>query len=476
MPDTPPNIVLLCPDEMSARALGSDPRAYFSGSTPFLTRLSGNSAQFDQCHVVHTKCTPSRCSLLSGQYPHVNGHRTLEMHTRPHENNLVRSLRDSGYRTALVGKNHVVDDATMPTTFDDYLPETGGFALEPADPPPMPIGSYFVGRDPVDHDQHVDVSSTTKAVEWLGERADTPDQPFFLWLNWVSPHPPYGTPDPYYGVTPRDKTPKFPLDSGLQKPRFQSALHEAYGLDAMALQDWHELTATYLDMVRLVDDQVQRIHAALEEQGMLENTIIVFWSDHGDFAGEHQLVEKWDTCFYDCLTRVPLLIHAPGRVDPIRCGALVESIDILPTVLELAGIPIPPSTQGQSLLPLMREEVPSIRDVVLCQGGQERAMLDTVRHWDSPRPCRAYQIKQRALYDNPTINIRAKMIRGQRWKYVYRLEGLEELYDLETDPDELQNLARDGEYHETLHEQRRLLMHKLIEAETIEPHQGYLES
>lgn len=479
MPNRPlhPNIVLLCPDEMAARALGCDPRAYHSGSTPFLTELADRSVRFDQCHVVHTKCTPSRCSLLTGQYPHVNGHRTLDLPTRPNENNLVRVLRDAGYFTALFGKNHVVDPDTMPLTFDHYQPEDGQFALEPADPPQMPIGSYYIGKDPVAADRHVDVRSTTAAINFLADRsAAAADQPFFLWLNWVSPHPPYGTPAPFYGQTPRDEVPDFPLDRGPDKPHLQSAIREAHGLDAMARQDWRELTATYLDMVRLVDAQVRRVFDALEEQGIADDTLVVFWSDHGDFAAEHQLVEKWDTCFYDCLTRVPLIIHAPGRLAPGACPALVESIDILPTMLDLAGVSIPPVTQGRSLRALAQGDAESVHDVVLCQGGQEHEMLDTIRHWDSPRPCRAYQMKQRALYDNPAINSRSKMIRGLRWKYVYRIQGVEELYDLQADPDELHNLANDPLHHDILHDQRRRMMHKLIEAESIEPYQSYLES
>lgn len=467
------NILLLCPDELKASALGLYGQEL--PTSPFLDRLAGSAAVFEQCHTVHPKCSPSRAALVTAQYPHVNGHRTLELLVRPHEINLLRSLREFGYESALVGKNHTADAEAFPLTFDRHFHEGGRQSMENPGSP-MPGGSYWVGRDEAPLEEFRDHVLTDRALEWLASR-EAGAKPFFLWLNWNAPHPPYSVPAPYYGTLDRARIPLPPRDDAYSKAPYQRALQEAYGLDAMTDDDWREVVATYLEMARFVDAEAERVFDFLEARGLLKDTIIVFWSDHGDFAGEHQLTEKWDTSFYDCITRVPLLIFDPSRREGRRIPALVESIDILPTLLEMVGAPIPKGIQGKSLVPLMDGSVETLREEVFCQGGQEPEMFDRVVPPNvRPRPCRAYQMKQEALSRCPEINIRAKMIRDTRWKYIYHLSGFEELYDLEADPREIANLALRQEHADTLGRYRMRMLRKLVEAETVEPYQDFLES
>lgn len=470
-----PNIVLLCPDEMKASALGCYGQAL--PVSPILDRMAGRSAVFNQSHTVHPKCVPSRAALLTAQYPHVGGHRTLHLHVRPHEINLVRTLREAGYQTCLFGKNHVVDSHTMPFTFDHWFKDGGRATLEqPAGRALMPAGSYWVGEDPVPNGEWRDTVNTERAIRWLEQERDEA-RPFLAWINWDSPHPPYKVPAPFFGAMDRSKIELPPLDNPADKPPYQQRLFDTYGLQSMTPGDWREVVATYLDMCRYVDHEVGRVLDTLDRLGLSENTIVVFWSDHGDFAGEHQLGEKWDTCFYDCITRVPLMMSWPGRIEARRIDALVESIDIMPTLLELAGVDVPKGVQGRSLGPLLRGETSEHRDIVFCQGGQEPEMFDRVIPPNGrPRPCLAYQLKQQALYDDPGINIRAKMIRDRRWKYCFHLSGFEELYDLESDPSELRNRAREQACTDVLNRMRMRMMRKLIEAETVEPWQDHLES
>ncbi len=458
---------------MKASALG----LYGQGLqvSPVIDRMGAGGAVFSQCHTVHPKCVPSRAALLTAQYPHVGGHRTLHLHVRKEEPNLVRSLREAGYQTALFGKNHVVERDVLPETFDHWIHDGGRSTLEPSTDR-MPRGSYWVGEDPVPLHEWRDYVNTNHALRWLEKDRD-PEKPWFLWLNWDAPHPPYKVPAPFYGTIDRRKVALPPKDDYAGKPPYLQRLAACYGTAAMTDDDWRELVATYLEMCRFIDAEVERVLARLQQLGQLDNTIVVLWSDHGDFAGEHQLGEKWDTSFYDCITRVPFVLWAPGRVPALRSDALVESIDILPTVLELAGVEVPRGVQGRSLGALLRGERTEHRDVVLCQGGQEPEMFDRVVAPNAkPRPCRAYQQKQQALYEEPWINARAKMIRGHRWKYTWRLGGPEELYDLVEDPWELRNLAGDPRHAFTLNEWRLKLIQKLVEAETVSPYQDFLES
>ncbi len=471
-----PNIILLCPDEMRASALGCMGNP--AGATPFLDDLARRSAKFDRCFTNHPKCTPSRCSLLTGQYPHVGGHRTLEMPVRAHEVNLVRTLKDAGYRTALVGKNHCVDELTMPLTFDIYQGKAPGADtnLDPADPPPMPVGTYYVGEENCTVQEHSDYLATTAAMK-LVDRFAQDDAPFFLWLNWDHPHCPYRVPKPYFKSIDRAKVPE-PLPRP-NEPRhaMHDQLRTSYGLDHVTADDWRELAGTYLDMCRFIDDQVKRVINHLEASGLAEDTIVVFWSDHGDFAGDYELPEKWDTCFTDNLVHVPLLIHAPGRVTPQMVGGIIESIDILPTVLALAGVELPGGVQGKSYVPVLGGKVEKLREFAFCQGGQEPELLKLATPVDAhPRPCRAYYLKQSALVANPRINLRAKMLRGDRWKYIFRADGEEEIYDLDTDPGELNNLIDRPEAGEALNTMRKAMLCKLIEAESVDPAQDYLDA
>jgi arylsulfatase A-like enzyme len=470
-----PNILLLCPDELKASALGL--YGLPLPVSPCLDRMAREGAVFTQCHTVHPKCVPSRAALITAQYPHVGGHRTLQLHVKRHEPNLVAELKSAGYQTALFGKNHVVESELVPTTFDHWQKDTGRNTLEPVDGGArLPKGSYWVGQDPVPLDEWRDRINTTNALQWLEQGRDRA-KPFFLWLNWDSPHPPYKAPAPYYGATDRAKVPLPPRDNYAGKPAYMRRLAETYQLMGMTDSQWREVVGTYLDMVSFIDAQVECILAKLRALNLAENTIVVLWSDHGDFAGEHQLVEKWDTSFYDCITRVPLVIWSPGRVAPVRTDALVESIDIMPTLLEMCGVRVPNGLQGRSLGPLLRGETVTHRELVLCQGGQERAMLQRVVAPNAKvRPCHAYQLKQQALHDEPMINARAKMIRDHRWKYIWRDGGPEELYDMVRDPHELNNLAAVADHAPTLQIYRLKLIEKLVEAETVEPHQDYLEA
>lgn len=468
-----PNIVFLCPDELQATALGCYGQSL--PTSPYIDSLAAKSALFKQCHTVHPKCQPSRSALLSGLYPHVFGHRTLQAPLTPTEPNFARILRKYGYQSVLSGKLHDVSPELKSETYDSVLPGKFNRTWETPEGT-LPIGSYWVGQDSVNPSEYPDISATEKAIEWLHHGRD-PQRPFFLSVNWHAPHPPYGLPAPHYGVIPRERIVLPPTDNADGKPPYQAELQRSYGTESFSADDWKEIIGTYLDMVRMVDSQVASIVGALDSLGVLDNTIIVIWSDHGCFAGQHQLVEKWDTSFYDCITRIPLIIHYKKLVGCREVNALIETIDIFPTIFGLIGLPIPEGIMGKDHSPLLRGEPFEERPYVFCQGGQEEEVLrKTVAPYSTPRPCKAYQMKQDALWRNPAINARAKMIRDHRYKYCYHASGIEEFYDLLEDPHELSNQALNPAYMGLVQNYRMLLLKKLVETENMFPLQEYLEA
>lgn len=468
-----PNIVILCPDELQAGALGCYGQK--AATSPSIDALATQAALFQQCHTVHPKCQPSRAAMLSGLYPHVFGHRSLQAPLTPSEPNFARILREHGYQSVLAGKLHDVSSELRPQTYDRILPGKNSRTWETPENS-LPEGSFWVGEDPVAEEDYPDISATRKALAWLREERD-PSRPFLLSVNWHAPHPPYGLPSPHYGSVSREEVELPPIDDPSTKPPYQRELQRSYGTERFTASDWKEVIGTYFDMVRMVDTQVGQIVDTLQSLRLLENTIIVLWSDHGCFAGQHQLVEKWDTSFYDCITRVPLVLWCPSLIKPLVTDALIETIDLFPTLFGLIGLPLPEGIMGRDYSPLLRGEEFEGRAFVFCQGGQEEEVLrKTVAPYATPRPCRAYQMKQDALWRNPSINARGKMIRDHRFKYCYHHSGFEEFYDLEADPHELSNLAQDPAGGELLQHYRMLLLRKLVESENPFPLQEFLEA
>lgn len=469
-----PNIVIFVPDEMNTRFMSCyDAKQKI---TPFIDSIAEKGVKFNNYFTVHAKCSPARVSLMTGTHPHVGGHRTLQLLGRPEEPNMIRTLRENGYTTALFGRNHMCEDQTLEETFDHHDFTAGKWTLDPKDPTSTPVGSYFIGQDDVPLEEYVDRIRTQTAIDWM-EKDKPDDKPFYMQVNLNHPHPPYGVPKPYYGKIDRSSI-ELPDKADLfNSPRFHQILRETYELDGMSDDQWRDLIATHMEMCTFVDDECKRVFQSLEKQGLIEDTLFIIWVDHGDFAGEYQLTEKWDTALYDCITHVPLIMHAPKWLKPTEVDAFIQTVDVLPTALGLAGVEVPKGVQGKSFLPVINGESDGYYDTVLSQGGQERELVMNPVPFDgAPRPCKAYLKKQEALCKEPTINLKAKAIRDHDFKYINHLYGVEELFDLKKDPNELKNISTDPAYAEQLSTYRHKMVSKLMETETILPYQEQLES
>lgn len=454
---------------------------------PAASRLADEGALFPDTFCQMPKCVPSRCSMLTGRYPHVDGFRTLRgkrpFNPSPHcsDNdffsltedvpNLIPMVREAGFRTCLLGKNHVVD-WNLHRVWFDKTPSWDFNRVPKTEENPVLLRASYTGDVPADFplDRHQDAVTAAETIDFI-RCADS--RPFFALVDMSLPHPGYQT----FGTMPvasRDlaELPSPPLIPLAAAPFVEQALRRSKNLESLTDTDRRMILRAYWSMCEFADRQVEKILNALDESGQAENTLVIYTADHGDFAADHNCYEKWDTCFLDGIVRVPFLLRLPGKIPAgWRGDAMVELVDCFPTIVDLLGLPMPAGTQGRSLWPVIEGRETGWRGEVICQGGVESAALSLAASADTPG---ADPVKQKVLIDTPAAMARAKMVRTKKWKYIHRLEGGHELYDMDTDPHELNNRINDPTCGDVLIDLRNRLLNRLIEAEPCLPEIGRL--
>jgi choline-sulfatase len=474
MTNKKPNVVIITADELRAdyvsciqKNLPTD-RASMGAAglveTPNIDSIAKHGALFTQAFVQHGKCTPSRCSIFTGMYPSSGGHRTLHLKLHTGERHLAETLRKNGYTTVLIGRNHIVEDNYLTDSFDLWFNKT---VDKPTDYPetigdPM-TGAFYRGRVLSDLSETSDGLNAKFTLDWL----DNAQEPFFLWYNLFNPHPPYQAPDPFFSNVDRDQVNLYPICNYKDKPDAMQLIHKNYGLEKLSGSEWREIIAVYGGMVSAVDFMVGQLIEHLRSNNLLENTILVFFSDHGDFAGQYQLVEKWDCLFQDCLLHTPLIITIPWlEIRGKNFDTLVEMVDLAPTLYELCEVKPPPGLAGKSLLPLIKDHSEIQRKSVYAEGGRENELLEMENPYlfSKGRPI-AYAAKYKVFFDNPQTLARSAMVRTQNFKLVQRLYGMGELYDLDKDPGELDNVYNNQDYRDVRDEMTRLLVERILEAQ-----------
>ncbi|UCH36654.1 MAG: sulfatase-like hydrolase/transferase, partial [Armatimonadota bacterium] len=281
-----------------------------------------------------------------------------------------------------------------------------------------------------------------QAVESI---AHPPSEPFFMLVNQTFPHPPYAVAEPYFSMYDRSQVP-FPIrpPAGFAgKPRILPLVHQRMRMDEVTDDELREMVAVYYGMITKTDRNLGSIVAALQETGAWDNTVVVATSDHGDFVGDYQLAEKMQNTFEDALVNVPFAIRVPGCEPlPAASEALVELIDLLPTLAEACCIELGHTHFGRSLLPVLRGETGDHRQYVFSEGG---GLKDEIHTHETDRPRENIYWSRPALqFTQPEVHGKAVMIRSKEWKYVRRLYDTDELYDLRNDPDEVGNLIDDA--------------------------------
>jgi choline-sulfatase len=272
-----------------------------------------------------------------------------------------------------------------------------------------------------------------------------PKSPFCLYTALTLPHTPYCVEEPYFSTVSRAAMTDIIPAKLEDKPHFMRELYRRYGMAQLTDEDYREIRATYYGMIVKLDHVFGQLIAELKAKGLYENTMVVFMSDHGDYAGDYGLPEKWPTGFQDVLLHTPLIVKFPGNTHAgEKIDAFTQSIDVFPTVLEAAQVNTPYTHFGQSLLPLSKGAAG--RDAVFATGGydpREPQCFETgVDSPDDPFMGQYYE-KMKLQQEDPTTVARTAMVRTQEWKLVIRTAGKDELYHLSEDPQELINRIDD---------------------------------
>lgn len=453
---TKPNIVFIVSDQHGA---GLTKRSgYPIDTSPTLDMLADRGIGFDRAYCTTPLCVPSRISMLTGRWPEAHHVRmNLNAEDAYFKKDLYQVAKEMGYRTGLAGKSHTYltphdldfwrsymhwegwKPPNAPKEYYEFDQWMGRLEAEPAlTPNPFPLQLQYPYR------------IVSDAIDFMDQ---TGDQPFILQVGFPEPHDPEQVPKPYWDMYPPDQVP--PRCVGPEAlPGLGFRANWLYGLSNTTYPSeklWRRYKSNYLGMLRLLDDQLKRMVDHMETKGLLQNTIIVYLADHGDYLMEYGLPRK-GVGLFECLTRIPMVWSGYG-VKPSQVGssAFVSMADVMPTLCEVMGAEIPHGVQGRSLWPLLqgqdypREEFRSIYSTVGL-GGLYYDRADNVPYSIAERPIKKgdtqssrYGIGWDEL-NKVTQSGLEKMVRMGDWKLIYGMMGYGQLYHLPSDPCEIKNL------------------------------------
>ncbi len=373
----PPNVLFIMADEMRWDVLGY--QGHPTVKTPHLDALADSGVRFSAAYTVAPICRAARWSAFTGRYAHVHGVLDNLSPANDGEVLLTSLLKHHGYATAISGKLHLLP-ANLDHDFDDFWSNRdegpgihdrystfmrqkyGSPNVHPmargSSPYPNDVLGRDIGRFPYPKEDFMSYWITDRAVEYMESRVRV-REPWFLFVSYKVPHSPYRAPEPYWSMYPPESfdVPEIPPEVARRRAAAKDDWTKRHSVDNEGLL--RALTAQYFGHVTNVDDNVGRLLDQLTELGFADDTIVIFTSDHGNMLGDRGLFFKGS--LYDGATRIPQIIrvpanspHAPGFRGGKLVDSLVENIDLVPTLLELCGLPIPEQgIQGRSLVSLV---------------------------------------------------------------------------------------------------------------------------
>lgn len=430
----PRNVIFILVDDMRHDVMSFAGHPFVK--TPHIDRLASEGVHFRNAFVTTSLCSPSRASILTGQYMHKHGVVDNSNPVPEGTKFFPQYLQQAGYATAFIGKWHMGHESDDPQPgFDHWV----SFAGQGHYYAPGPRWRLNVNGRHVPQRGYITDELTDYALDWLGEQ--TEEKPFFLYLSHKAVHSEFH---------PAERHRALYSDVKIDAPPTQANTPENYRGKPMWVKNqrnsWHGVDFPYhstLDVkeyyrgycrtLAAVDDSVGRVMEFLNERGLADDTVVIFMGDNGFLFGEHGLIDK--RCAYEESIRVPLVVRGPGV---FQAGTTIESvvanIDIAPTVLELAGRAAPDNMDGRSFAALASGALPA---------DQWRKHLLYEYHWEWAFP------------QTPTIFA----LRGERFKFIqhHGVWDIDELYDLQSDPKETQNLFFDPQYAAVVREMRDAL-------------------
>lgn len=429
------NILMIHSDQHRFDCLGINGHPLVQ--TPNLDALAGRGVNFTNAFCPIPLCTPTRGCLLTGVWPMT--HQALANGgteaSRPMRDDLVtwsELLQQAGYALDYVGKWHVSSRKTKAQLgWDRFLCDSQYHRWrQDQNLPPQPDSNRWLGQT----DLHITPEQSSlhwqadHVINMLRERARQ-GQPFMLRWDPPEPHLPNRVCEPYASLYEPSRIDPWPSwgDTFEGKPYIQAQQLRTWGLDQWTWNDWQPLVARYLGEITMMDEQIGRVLAELDHLGLADDTLVIYSSDHGDMCGAHGMLDK-HFILYDDVVRVPLILRWPGTTPGVCQEMVCSALDLACTILDAAGVPRPASFAGTSLKPDPQGIVRTGRQDIFA----------------------VYFGNQFGLYSQ-------RMVRNRRWKYVYNATAEDELYDLETDPAELTNLATSPQHVPTLHLLRRRL-------------------
>jgi arylsulfatase A-like enzyme len=429
--------------------------------TPNLDQLASESVNFERAYSPASLCTPARGSMFTGLYAFNHGMGTnCDMYhglakELPNPEQLLHTrFQQAGYRCGYTGKWHVgtelgpcdygfegmnipgYGDLKQYPGYQKYLADNG-LAYGPIKNPisANPEGKTIIAGEwdgPIESTPtHYLTNYSMDLLEDFARIWEEEGQPFFLTCQYWAPHGPNLPSPEYVGRHDRASLPQwsnYPDDYRGKPRRFQRFVDSFFTTLPATWEAWQQVIGLSYDFTTLVDDQIGRLLQRLEELGLAENTIVVFTSDHGDMIGSHGLSDKG--FMYEEAHRIPLLVRLPGNDGGATCSELVYNMDIMPTLFELTGLELDTPVDAQSLVPFIKGEDSPGRDDIYLEFHGIRFLRT-----------------ERAI------------ITREGLKYIFNPADDDELYDLNADPGEMNNLIANGAAHAQADDLReRLIM------------------
>jgi len=472
------NYILFMPDSLRAESMACYGHPLVK--TPNFDRLAEEGTLFENCYAQHPICGPSRCSLMTGLYPHHTGCRTNERFLHSHQPSLFKYLKEAGHDIIWFGKNDLYSEDYFTETITrseiKELPWDESWQMpvdlfkscgEPSDSGYYNFFKKKTGQKSEDVKKHTpfscDLNWVHNAVDFLNsDRAK--EKPFVLFLPLGSPHPPYNVREPYYSMyDPAEIPPLRPAKIG-DKKGLARTIREYHDWNLEDDHFFRQMNSVYLGMVSFTDALLGMVSNAVDANGLKSNTAVFAFSDHGDYAGDYGLGHKCFSAMEDTMLRTPLIAKIPEMKKGHRVTELVENFDIMATILELEGIQPQHHHYARSLTSQLQGGSGDKDRIVFAEAGL---------HLDQPQTFACDYMGGKLLEDRSIVYHRAAlmskehpevvstsvMMRTQKYKLIYRPDFESELYDMENDPRELDNLYEKSQYA-TLREK---LLHQLFD-------------